>query len=485
MKTPTFYRSRARRALQLASALILVGLGPSVPAEAPGNLSAVLKTAATGADVVAARAAYETARAEAVALGYRGDLSLSLIPSWETSWVPDDDRDPYHELSTTFEATIPTGLNAAERLRMEQALSRTAGAEAELREALLDTVVSLHSAYVAAYLRHAELAVLEHERKAVRIRINAKEARYTSGEVSLIDLLAIREELREAEQAVEDGVMEAELALLELMLQSGTEIPRRWEPGALLEALPPPASPTEDLAGLTVPELESAIARIGVTHPRIVKQAAVLDAAEAGTRVPRDPLLSSIRVTYSGEDGHSGAVSYSFRAPSVSLAYTPPAFDIGSEPESGSNRNRSDENTISFSAVFSLSLGRERTHAEDVARTRAEYEAARLDALQRAVEAEVHSRHRRISAAEAKLELARQAEERAEASHAAALARENIGAAEPGDLEAAAAALARARFARTEAEISLAGEKLRYVAAAHTPEALPETLRDTLFGGSL
>lgn len=450
--------------------------------EIPTTVLEALDSAGDSPGVLEARAAYDKARVEAAAAGYRGDVSFSARPSWETSWVWGDAQDPYHEVTGTLETTVPTGLNDADHTRLRQALSRSAAAEAELREAVLEAVVTTYSVYAEAYLARAELAVLEDEAEAARLRSDAIEGRYARGEVSLLEVLSEREELRNAEQALDTGVMNAELALLDLIIESGAEIPSPSRPGALLDESPQLRSPLEFVSELKLPEHDTVLARIDHSHPRIVRQQALLEVAEADSSPRREPLLSSVSIGYSGQDGHGGAVSYSFRAPAVTLSYTPPRFELGSDPgASDSRRDRDDYETVSLSAVFSVSLGREREYAAETALAAASIEERRLAALHHTLVSEITAAERAVSNAESRHQLALQELERSEAAYAAAAARSTLGTAQPGEPESAAAALSRSRFAVTEREVTLALEKLRYLAAAHLPQSLPQRLQNTLF----
>ncbi len=460
------------------------------PQQLPHTLTLALEATVQSAEVTQAQARYDTTRAQAAAAGYRGDLAFSVRPSWETSWeeagFTDDTDELYHEIRSRFETRIPTGLSHPDQTRLEQALSRAKAAEAELRDVLLQTASELHHAYADAYLAGAELKVLEEEEQAVRARLVAKEARYRTGEGSLIEIMEARDQLRDAEQDVEDGVMRAELALLELHLLTGTPLPPDLRPGELLESTPTLVSPLKDPFRIREPRLDTALDRVAEDHPVVAKQLTSLAIAQAEESVPRDPFLSSVELGYSSKDGHGGAVAYSFRDPSLTLSYTTPAYEIGEPPpsgggSSGTGRDDSDETTVSLSAVFSLSIGRERANLEEAARAAAQVEDLKLQAVKHSVASSIRSRAQAVESARARLALAKHALERAEVSLSAALAQDALGTARRGELEAAEAAVARARFSVLEAEVAVRNAQFRYVASAHMPEALPHTLHDTLF----
>lgn len=497
MKTPNVYQSGTRKpALLVLAAMMtlmtlsitaqpLVALSPQPDDAIPQSLIALLQRTGDTGQVAAARNSYQVARQEAVAAGYRGDLSFSLTPWWKTSWPADEDPDLYHEVSATIGTTIPTGLSAADGLHLERALARLQGAEAELSRVLLDTAATLYSSYAAVYIAWAEIPVLEAEYNAARRLLDAEEARYRGGEISLIDLFSVREDYRRTQQAMENGTTSAELLLLDLLVLSGSEIPHRFGSPEMIDDYTP-RSPTADIGRLDVPPLQSALDRIDADHPRIAQQQAALDSALASTSVPRDPLLSTLRLSYSDADDQSGSISYSFARPSLSLSYTPPPIGIGTDVTSRSDRSSSDSNrnSITFQAVFSLGVGSARSHAIEAAEAAVRYEATRLEALERSLEADVRSRYRRIDSAEALLESARQALQRFDASLDAIRARDALGLAAPAEAAAAHAAARRAELAVTEAEINLVGAQLAYLATAYLPHALPASIYHSLFGGT-
>ena len=463
----------------------LVATSPQPDDALPQSLIALLQRTADTAQVAAARNSYQIARQEAVAAGYRGDLSFSLTPWWKASWPADQDSDLYHEVSATIGTTIPIGLSAADGLQLKRALARLQGTEAELSRVVLDTAATLYSSYGAAYTAWVEIPVLEAEYDAARRLLDAEEARYSGGEISLIDLFRVREDYRRARQEVENGTMNAELLLLDLLVLSGAEIPAHFGSAEMFDDYTP-QSPTADIGRLDVPPLQSALARINADHPRIAQQQAVLDSALAGTSVPRDPLLSTLRLSYSDADDQSGSISYSLARPSLSLSYTPPPIGIGTDVTSRSDRGSSDSNrnSVTFQAVFSLGVGSARSHAIEAAEAAARYEATRLEVLTRSLEADIRSRYRRIDAAEASLESARQALQRSEASLEAIRARDALGLAAPAEPAAAHAAATRAELAVTEAEINLVGAQLAYLATAYLPHVLPASIYHSLFGGT-
>ncbi|TVQ36493.1 MAG: hypothetical protein EA384_14200 [Spirochaetaceae bacterium] len=486
MNTPNSFRRPGSRliqtALALPAALFLAAPAP-LAAEVPHSLTAVLERAGESADVAAARYSYQSARLEATAAGYRGDLTLSLTPGLKTSWPEGEAFDPYYELTATAAATIPLGLSAAERLRLERALLRVQGAEAELRRSVLDAAAALYSSYAAAYMARREVPVLEAEYEAERQLLSAAEARYNGGEISLIELFKVREDYRRSQQALETGTVQAELALLDLLVRSGSDIPHGFGSGPAAVDTYRLISPLEELPRLEVPLLDTVLPRLLGHHPRIVAQSAALEAAVVQTVVARDPLLSSVRLSYAAADDQSGSLAYAFGRPALSLSYTPPPAGFGTEIPSRSDRDDRDKQTVTLQAVFSLGIGSERTQAGEAASAAAHHEAVRLEALERALEADIRSHYRRIDAAEATLELSHQALRRAQASLQAILARDELGLANPAETAAARAAAQRAELAVERARITLVGAQLAGLAAAHLPEALPAPVYTTLFGG--
>lgn len=468
---------------------MIVGLTALLPAqqtrdEVPSDFLSVLREVGNTAEVSAAQYKAERAQLDVTSTQYRGDLSFSLSPTWRTQWLTDADFDPYHEVTATASASVPVGLSAAERARLDRAVAQTDVAAIELHGALLNQAASLYAQYAAAYSAWAELPVLESEREAARVLLTADEARYEIGELSLIDLFKTREDYRRAQQALENGSMRAELAILELLLKIGADVETLRRSDEVLRQFSPasPLQEWEDIgAGLTnyLPDA------LPLSHPRLVAQAAAVDAAIADMNVARDPLLTSVRVAYASDDGHGGSVSFSVPKPTLSLSVTPPGVSVGPEFPSSAGRSSSDKDRITLSTVFSLNTTGSRTQAEDTARAAAQYEMVRLEQLWRSVEAEIQSRRRQIDSAVAAKELAREALDRAHASFEAVQSRDALGQASASERAAAVATLERARLNVLRAEIDQAVAVLNYLAAAHIPEMLPKAFHNVLFGGSL
>ncbi len=468
--------------------LMIVGLTVLLPAQPPpagppSDFLSILQQVERTAEVESARYRVERAQLDIDSASYRGDVSFSLTPTWRTQWLTDEDFDPYHEVTATASTSIPVGLSSAERDRLNRAIAQTEVAQIELHGALLSQAAALYAHYSAAYSAWAQIPVLELELEAARVHLTADDARYQIGELSLVDLFKTQEDYRRAQQSLENGTMRAELAILELLLKTGADIETLRRTDEILQRFAP-ASPLQDQynVGAVLPDrLPDAVS---LSHPRLAAQAAAVDAAIADMDVHRDPLLSSVRVSYSSDDGHGGSVSFSVPKPTLSLSVTPPGISVGPEFPSAAGRSSSDKDRITLSTVFSLNTSGSRTRAEDIAAAAARFELARLEQLSRSVEAEIHSRRRQIDSAVAAGELAREALERAQASYEAVQSRDALGQVSTSERAAAVATLERARLNVLDAELDRAVAVFNYAAAAHLPSILPEALQGALFGGS-
>ncbi|TVR05740.1 MAG: hypothetical protein EA403_01685 [Spirochaetaceae bacterium] len=485
----------------IAPALLIITLLAFVPqpthafdaSHLPVTLADTLAALPATAEVITARSAYESARLEAVAAGYRGDLLFSLSPTWKQSWLSDSDLDPYHELSLTAAATVPLGLSSADRARLDRAVQRLRIAEADLRAITLDTASALAAAWLKVQISAREIAVLDVEASALRMQLNADETLFRAGELSLGELLRSRDTTHRADLAAENGRIRADSAALDLLLRAGFPIQTELASRLIGEAegsapiplvLPPMTAPhPADVAAKLRQDAYSPTGTDGQRHPRIVRQDALIRIALTDTAVSRDPLLSTVRMALSS-DGHSGSIVYSFPRPSLSLGYTPPAYGIGSPLPSGSGRDSTDQNSLTLSAVFSLAVGSSKDQSVAAATVAATQEMNRLDGLLRSLETELSARFRQIPAAEAAVELAYQARARAEATQEAIAARSRLGMATEAESAVAAASVARAQLNVIDAEAAVWSATLSYLAAAYRPDSLPLDFHKILSGGS-
>ena len=425
-----------------------------------------------------ARLELESARRQAAAAGYRGDLSFGLNPSVKNVWPTNDDA-VYQEIGASVDARIPLGLSDADSKRLEAALDRVKTAEALLAAAYLEAASTTVSAYAEFLQRHEELSVLSAERRAARIKFEAEEAGLESGRTSLVDALRIRRDLDNAERAYSRGETDRDLAYIELLLES---VIAESEDFRLMLRAPHPESALGESLEFSVPHPDDAIAALDASHPRIATATASLDAAMREAQPARSPLLSSVRLSASSADGHSGAVTASIPAPSLSLSYRPPSFTVPADAEARSDGSR--KHSLTLSAVFSLYAGADRALTADTAQAQIDLRSAALAAAYQSVEASIISAYRRVESAEANINLYQNAVERAEIVYSALELRREFGTAAPGEIETAFAALERAQFEYSIARFALFDERVRYLAAANLPEALPQHIFDPVFGGT-
>lgn len=489
-------RGRATAPALLIIALLVVVSQPALALDEPRlpvTLADALAALPATAEIITARSAYEVARLEAVAAGYRGDLLFSLSPAWKQSWLSDSDIDPYYELSLSAGATVPLGLSSADRVRLDRAVQRLRIAEADMRATTLDTASALAAAWLKVQIAAREIAVLDAEASALRMQLHADETLFSAGELSLGELLRSRDATHRADLAAENGRIRADSAALDLLLRSGLPIQTELAARLISEAadsapvplvLPPmTASHPDDVVALLRQEAVSPTGTDEQRHPRIARQDALIQIALADTAVSRDPLLSTVRMALSS-DGHSGSIAYSFPRPSLSLGYTPPAYGIGTPLPSGSGRDSTDQNSLTLSAVFSLAVGSSRDQSIAAATVAATQEMNRLDGLLRSMEAELSARYRQIPAAQAAVELAYQARARAEATQEAIAARSRLGMVTEAESAVAAAAVARAHLNVIDAEAAVWSATLSYLAAAYHLDSLPVDFLKLLSGGS-
>ena len=184
-------------------------------------------------------------------------------------------------------------------------------------------------------------------------------------------------------------------------------------------------------------------------------------------------MLSSVRLALSTASGHDTAVSASIPSPALRLSYRPPPLTLPGDSGRGGPPG---DHSITLSATFSLGFGDSRTHAAEAAQAELDRRAAQLAAAYRSVESGILARHRYVEVAEAAVTIAERALERGGISLEATATRDRLGAASPGELEAAEAALERARFEYDAARVELLTQKIRYLEAAHLPDALPEPI---------
>lgn len=431
-------------------------------------LSDFLREAATAPVVHAAQLERDSALAQAEAAGYRGDMSVSLSPSVRALWPADGDAADSNargEISASAEAAIPLALSPGERLRVEQALDAVRVAEARIAGAQLEAVSSILTAYAEAWERQAEVAVLAAEREAVRKSVDAAEARLAAGQISLLEITRVHRDLELAERAHSRGRVDAELAYLDLLMETGSsELP---------DVAVHLRSPLEEITEIDLPSPAQVIGTLDHTHPAIASAHAAYEAALREADPMSDPLLSSVRLAVSTASGHDTAVSASIPSPALRLSYRPPSITL---PGDGGGGGQPADHSITLSATFALGIGASRTHAAEAAQAELDRRAAQLAAAYRSVESSILARHRYVEVAEAAVTIAERALERGGISLEATVTRDRLGAASPGELEAAEAALERARFEYDAARVELLTQKIRYLEAAHLPDALPEPI---------
>jgi len=462
-----------------------------------GTLAAALSAAVHAPAVRQKVADYHAARIDAAAAGYRGDLSFSIKPSVRTDFDPnergsDDGSSVRYQAGASLETVIPLGLNAQDADRLNRATLALRQAESELREEVFAALVAIYAAYTDAFLATRELPVLEAELEAASSAWEASEARYQAGELAFLRALDARDDFSRAERRWEEGLLDAESAWLTLIMETGSDAGGLSDQtasaleadasGSLFPAgmngeqgAPRLGCPAGAMSELDVPSLEHVLESLRTEHPRVVRQLDALEAARGDTEIARDPVFSSARLSYSGA-GQGASISYSRRDPSLALSYDPPRLSFGDASE----QDRNSGHTLTVSASFSLSAGAARTHDEEAAAVRVQKEAARFDSIVRSIEADIYARHRRMVGAEAGLELAERAEERAQAALATARVRDDLGTGLPGELLAAEAGLMRAEYEVTRAQVTLVVEQLRYVHAAHRPESLPPLVQEII-----
>ena len=438
------------------------------------TLSAFLREAATAPVVHAAQLERDSALAHAQAAGYRGDITVSVSPSVRALWPADRDTadagsNARGEIGASAETAIPLALSAGERLRLEQALDAVRVADARIAGARLEAVSSILAAYAEAWERQAEVAVLAAEHEAIRKSLDAEEIRLAAGQISLLEIMRVRRDLENAERAHSRGQLDAELAYLDLLMVTGSsELPD----GAVYLR-----SPLEEIAEIDIPSPVQAIGALDHTHPAIASAHAAYEAALREADPVHDPLLSSVRLALSTASGHDAAVSASIPSPALRLSYRPPPVTIGDD---GGGGGQSGDNSIALSATFTFGIGASRTLAADTAKAEVDRRAAQLAAAHRSVESSILAGYRYIEATEAAVTIAERALERGEISLEATATRERLGSAAPGEIEAAEAALSRARFDYDAARVELLTRKIRYLEAVHLPGALPEPIAATL-----
>ena len=456
----------------LVALFAIVAAGPlrsdTGVAGASVTLSEFLRDAANAPVVHAAQLERDSAIAQAEAAAYRGDITVSLSPSVRALWPADleaADSTARGEISASAEAAIPLALSAGERLRLEQAIGAVRVADARVAGAQLEAVSSIFAAYAEAWERQAEVAVLAAEREAVRRHLDAEEARLAAGQISPLEIMRARRDLELAERAHSRGRVDAELAYLDLLMKTGSsELP---DGTVYLH------SPLEGITEINIPSLSQAIGAIDHTHPAVASAHAAYASALREADPLHDPLLSSVRLALSTASGHDAAVSASIPSPALRLSYRPPPVTL---PGDGRGGGQPGDHSIALSATFTLGVGASRSHAAVAAQAELDRRTAQLAAAYRSVESAILARHRYIEFAEAAVAIAERALERGESSLEAAATRERLGSAAPGELDAAEAALARARFEYDAARAELFTQQIRYLEAAHLPDALPELI---------
>ena len=438
------------------------------------TLSDFLRETATAPVVHAAQLERVRAVAQAEAAGYRGDISVSLSPSVRALWPADRDAadagsSARGEISASAETAIPLALSADERLRVEQALDAVRVADARIAGAQLEAVSSTLAAYAEAWERQTEVAVLAAELEAIRKSLDAEEARLAAGQISLLEIMRVRRDLENAERSYSRGRADAELAYLDLLMETGSsELPD----GAVHLH-----SPLGEIVEIDLRPPAEVIGTLDHTHPAIASAHAAYEAALREADPARDPLLSSVRLALSTASGHDAAVSASIPSPALRLSYRPPPVTLPGDSGGGGQPG---DNSVTLSATFALGIGASRTLAADTAKAEVDRRAAQLAAAYRSVESSILAGYRYIEAAEAAVTIAERALERGELSLEATATRERLGSAPPGEIEAAEAALARARFDYDAARVQLLTRKIKYLEAAHLPGALPEPIAAAL-----
>ena len=430
------------------------------------TLSDYLAAIDNAPDVEEARLELESARREAAAAGYRGDLTVTLNPSVKNVW-PENDRDLYQELEASVDARVPLALSDADAKRLETALDRVKTAEALLAASYLEALSATITAYGDFWRQHEELAVLSAERLAAQKKYEAEQLGLESGRTSLVDALRFRRDLDNAERSYSQARTERDLAYIELLLVSGAY---HSEDHRLMFSAPHPESPLLESLELDVPHPDEAMSALDRSHPRIAAAYNSLEAARRDAEPPRNPLLSTVRLSTSFADGHSGSVSASIPSPALSFSYSPPTFIVPTDADIRSDRDR--DQSVTLSAVFSLDAGSARSLSADTAQAQVDIRSANLAAAYRSVEASIVSAYRRIESAEANINLTTQAVERAEISYSAVQLRDELGTSAPGEVETATAALDRARFEYSAAQFELIDARVRYLVTVNFGEAL-------------
>lgn len=437
----------------LTGAVLLTG--PTVPLEAEvrEDLDYLLSRVEKTIEVERARIAWETALRRVEEAAFRGDPSLSLAPGVRADGYEDSGTVERWAATFNLGATIPVGLSADERVRLERARDEASAAAAFLEEVRRDQELRILRLYHDAWLREREISVLELEVATLQDQSRIDRLRFDRGEISWDVLLRSESAYRERQADLSDATARRRSALLDLALAV------QIDPSALETLAPPPG-----LEMAASPAASPAATEQASSPAVTVQELALATALREAARTPSVLSQATIRVGADLSD-HSASLSYSLLSPALSLSYSPAPLVLSGGGGSSSGGGSGDYDwTVSLGLTFALRGTREERISGESRLLAVQREEAILAHVTAREMALIESLLDRVEQAERNRENADSALARAEVALEIMRAREATGQARSLELEQALAARERALYDYHRATLALAEARVELAA---------------------